>query len=109
MATPESPHPPVVSGAVGTFMLKLVVQAVLVEGVLAEEVDSRERETTLAQTALHHLEHLGTAEGRGKRGGRCKGKGRVEEKVECNQWEGGRNGTGQQRRERKDERGRGYR
>ncbi len=61
-------------------MLKFVIQAILMEGVLTEEVDGREGQTTLAQAALHHLEHLGTGrrggeggegkEGRGGEGGR---------------------------------------
>ena len=41
-------------------MLQLVLEAVLMEGVFAEEVNGRETETSSAQTALHHLEYLGT-------------------------------------------------
>ena len=49
-------------------MLKLIVQTELVEGVLAEEVDSRQGQTSLAHTALHHLKYLSTGreEGRGR-------------------------------------------
>ena len=56
-------HSPVVPGTDGTLVLKLIVKATLVEGVLAEEVDCREGEATLAQAALHHLEDLGTVRG----------------------------------------------
>ena len=56
-------HSPVVPGTDGALILKLVVQAALVEGVLAEEVDGGEGEATLAQTALHYLEDLGTGSG----------------------------------------------
>ena len=45
-------------------MLKLIVETELVEGVLAEEVDSRQGQTSLAHTALHHLKYLST----GRRG-----------------------------------------
>ena len=41
-------------------MLQLVLEAVLMEGVFAEEVDGRQTEPSSAQTALHHLEYLGT-------------------------------------------------
>ena len=56
-------HSPVVPGTDGTLVLKLIVKATLMEGVLAEEVDCREGEATLAQAALHHLEDLGTVRG----------------------------------------------
>jgi len=39
-------------------MLELIVKAMLVEGVFAEEVDGRKRQGTHAQAALHDLEHL---------------------------------------------------
>ena len=50
-------------------MLKLIVEAELVEGVLAEEVDSRQGQTSLAHTALHHLKYLSTGR-RGEKGGK---------------------------------------
>ena len=56
-------HSPVVPGTDGTLVLKLIVKATLVEGVLAEEVDCREGEASLAQAALHHLEDLGAVRG----------------------------------------------
>lgn len=59
----DMPHPPVVPGADGTFVLPLVIQAVLVEGVFTEEVNSRQGETPFTQTALHHLEDLSTTGG----------------------------------------------
>ena len=52
---------PVVPGTDGTLILKLVIETALMEGMLTEEVDSWERETSLAQSTLHHLEDLGTA------------------------------------------------
>ena len=45
-------------------MLQFILEAVLVEGVFAEEVDGGKTETSSTQTALHHLEDLGT-EGEG--------------------------------------------
>jgi len=41
-------------------MFELIIEAALVEGMLAEEVDGREGETTLAHAALHHLKDLST-------------------------------------------------
>ena len=41
-------------------MLELIVEAVLVEGVLAQEVDGWEGQGTHTQAALHDLEHLGS-------------------------------------------------
>ena len=51
---------PVVSCTNGTLLFKLIIQAILVEGVLTQEVDSRQGEATLALTTLHYLEDLGT-------------------------------------------------
>ena len=51
---------PVVPDTERTLMFKLVYKTVLVEGVLAEKVDGREGEATLAHAALHHLKHLST-------------------------------------------------
>ena len=41
-------------------MFEFIIEAALVEGMLAEEVDSGEGETTLAHAALHHLKDLST-------------------------------------------------
>jgi hypothetical protein len=41
-------------------VLKLIVQAALMEGVLTEKVNSRQSQAALTQTALHHLKDLGT-------------------------------------------------
>lgn len=51
---------PVLSAANGTLLLWVVMETVLVEGVLAEEVDGWQDEAPLAQTALHHLKYLRT-------------------------------------------------
>lgn len=44
----DRPHPPVIPRTYGTLVLKLVVEAVLVERVFAQEVNSREGQATLA-------------------------------------------------------------
>lgn len=54
-------HVPVVSGTDGAFVLKLIIQTQLVEGVRTEEVYGWQRQASHTQTTLHHLEHLGTA------------------------------------------------
>ena len=48
-------------------MLKLIIQAALVEGVFTEKVNSREGQTTFAKTALHHLKDFGTSGVSGER------------------------------------------
>ena len=80
-------------------MLKLIIQAALVEGVLTEKVNGRQSQAALTQTALHHLKDLGTEwEGR-REGGREGGEGvregkggRREERERETEKEGGREG-----------------
>lgn len=55
-------HIPVVPGTYGALLFKLVIKTALMEGVLTEKVDGRQRETSSTQATLHHLKDLGTKE-----------------------------------------------
>lgn len=53
---------PVLTSTRGALVVKLIIEAVLMERVTTQEVEGGEGQPSTAEMTLHHLEDLGTGE-----------------------------------------------